>query len=633
MNNKRKIATTFIIILIVLVIVGGVFAYLTSTDTKTNIFTLGRVKIELTEPNFVQDITVELRPGDEIAKDPKITNIGSNSAYVYIKVINPIVNLSSGEGPLFSYTINSGWTQLDEIEQCGYKVTTYYYNTALNPNASTPALFDTVTLNNYSNDSDPNQVLDLYGYAIQSSYLESGSTITSMFTSTFKSDLSDTTEKCNSSTDCSNNTLYTTIPSNLKGLAKIMAEDAYLDNGKSEYVSSCSGISFNAISSNTNGKGIYEIASTKNNAYPIYYYRGEVDNNNVKFAGFCWKAVRTTDTGGVKMIYNGEPDSNGNCTRTSTDSTNIGRGSFSSAKNSLGYIGYMNGTIYNESSESDYHLTGTVYVYGKDVSYSNGTYTLTNTTTNTSGEWSDNYNSVNGYHYTCFSTGTTCTSVYYIWSLYSSGISYIKLTNGKNVEDALDDMLSNKTDSVAKTTIENWYNTNLLSYTNYIEDTIYCNDRSISNLGGWDSDGENNGRLYFNSSNRVTTFIPTLECSRVIDRFTVSSSIGNGKLTYPVGLLTADEVMYAGGQPNTNNDKYYLYDKGEYWTITPYSSDIYRFVVYNYGSYRGHLAYYNYQNGVEITTANYRPVISLKSTNVVETGDGTSTNPYVIKTN
>jgi predicted ribosomally synthesized peptide with SipW-like signal peptide len=630
MKNKKKIATTFIIILIVLVIVGGVFAYLTSTDTKTNIFTLGRVKIELTEPNFVQDNAIELRPGDEIAKDPKITNIGKNSAYVYIKVLNPIVNLSSGEGSLFSYTINSGWTQLDEVEQCGYKATTYYYNTALSPNASTPTLFNTVSLNNYSNDSDPNQELIINGYAIQSSYLASGSTIRSIFTSTFQTDLSDTTEECNSATDCSNNVEYTTIPGSLKGLAKIMAKNAYLDNGRSECVSSCSGVDFSKISSDTNGKGIYEIASTKNDTYPIYYYRGEVDNNNVKFAGFCWKAVRTTDTGGVKMIYNGEPDSDGNCTRTSTDSTNIGRDSFSLAKNSLGYIGYMNGTIYNESSESDYNLTGTVYVYGKDVSYSNGTYTLTSTTTNTSGRWSDNYNSVNGYHYTCLSTGTTCTSVYYIWGLYSSGISFITLTNGKKVEDALDDMLSNKTDSVAKTTIENWYNTNLSSYTNYIEDTIYCNDRSISNLGGWDSDGENNGKLYFNSSNRVTTFIPTLECSRVIDRFTVSSSIGNGKLTYPVGLLTADEVMYAGGQLKTNNDKYYLYDSGEYWTITPYSSDIYRFVVYNYGSFRGRLAYNNYQNGAEIITANYRPVISLKSTNVVSSGDGTSNNPYNI---
>ena len=150
MKNKRKNIITFIIILIILIAVGGVFAYLQDTDTKTNIFTLGKVKIELTESNFVEENAQNVRPGDEIAKDPKITNIGRNSAYVYIKVINPIVNISNGEGPLFSYTINSGWTQLDQVEDCNYRITTYYYNTALNPNASTTTLFNTVTLNNYS---------------------------------------------------------------------------------------------------------------------------------------------------------------------------------------------------------------------------------------------------------------------------------------------------------------------------------------------------------------------------------------------------------------------------------------------------------------------------------------------------
>ncbi len=196
MKNKRKNIITFIIILIILIAVGGVFAYLQDTDHKTNIFTLGKVKIELTESNFVPANAQDVRPGDEIAKDPKITNIGRNTAYVYMKVINPIVNLSNGEGPLFSYTVNSGWTQLSQVEDCNYRITTYYYNTALNPNASTTTLFNTVTLNNYSNDSDPNQVLDLYGYAIQSSYLASGSTITSIFSSHFSNNLSDTTIRC-----------------------------------------------------------------------------------------------------------------------------------------------------------------------------------------------------------------------------------------------------------------------------------------------------------------------------------------------------------------------------------------------------------------------------------------------------
>ena len=45
----------------------------------------------------------------------------------------------------------------------------------------------------------------------------------------------------------------------------------------------------------------------------------------------------------------------------------------------------------------------------------------------------------------------------------------------------------------------------------------------------------------FSGYNRVNNYTPTLNCSRDIDKFTVSNSIGNGKLTYPVGLLTVDE--------------------------------------------------------------------------------------------
>ena len=78
-------------------------------------------------------------------------------------------------------------------------------------------------------------------------------------------------------------------------------------------------INFGAISSDTNGKGVYTLSKTSNTAYPVYYYRGEVENNNVIFANFCWKIIRTTNTGGVKLIYNGTP-SNGVCNNT-VDST------------------------------------------------------------------------------------------------------------------------------------------------------------------------------------------------------------------------------------------------------------------------------------------------------------------------
>ena len=431
-------------------------------------------------------------------------------------------------------------------------------------------------------------------------------------------------------TDCSNNKVYTTTPNNLNGLAQIMAEEAYLDNGKSEYVTSCSGVSFSSISSDTNGKGIYEIASTKNDTYPIYYYRGAVDNNNVKFAGFCWKAIRTTDTGGVKLIYNGTPNGSGNCTNTTGIDTQIGTGRFNSNSNSLADVGFMYGTRYISSLKVSSDLS-TSYIYGKGVTYSGGTYTLTNTMTST-GTWSSDYNTLNNNHYTCFSTGTTCSNVYYIHYTSSSNAYYITLTNGKKVSDALDEMFNvsnvNTTSSTAKTTIDTWYNTNLSSYSSHIEDTIYCNDRSISQLGGWEPNGgDTTKKLYFSSYTREwTNHTPNLACNRVVDRFTVSSTIGNGKLAYPIGLITSDEVMYAGGRDSSQNSSYYLYNNQNYWTLSPvdfsnyYSSE---FRVYYAGTIR---------NDYVDNTQYFRPVISLKSTDIVESGDGTSTNPYVIKT-
>ena len=70
-------------------------------------------------------------------------------------------------------------------------------------------------------------------------------------------------------------------------------------------------INFNYNSSDTNGKGIYLLKGTESDQYPIYYYRGDIHNNNVVFGGFCWLIIRTTDTGGTKIIYNGLPDVSG----------------------------------------------------------------------------------------------------------------------------------------------------------------------------------------------------------------------------------------------------------------------------------------------------------------------------------
>ncbi len=72
-------------------------------------------------------------------------------------------------------------------------------------------------------------------------------------------------------------------------------------------IDNANGVDFSKTSEQDNTSGVYVRAGTENDNNPILYYRGAVDNN-VMFANNCWKAVRTTDTGGVKLIYNGQPN-------------------------------------------------------------------------------------------------------------------------------------------------------------------------------------------------------------------------------------------------------------------------------------------------------------------------------------
>ena len=389
-------------------------------------------------------------------------------------------------------------------------------------------------------------------------------------------------------------------------------------------------INFAQTSTANSTDGLYALKSTLNNPYPIYYYRGAVTDNNVLFGGFCWKIVRTTNTGGTKLIYNGLPSGTNNdqCTNTTgtdTQLTSISRFNYNSS--SPADVGYMYGTRYPYSYKSS-GILATSYKYGNSFTYSGGTYTLTNTI-DSAGTWATDYNTLNNNHYTCFNDTGTCSSLYYVYYTNSSNAYYITLTNGKSVEQALDEMLtssSNATSSTIKTAIDNWYSTNMTSNTSNLEDTIWCNDRSISSLGGWNPNGGNttsNYQLFFNSRNRAyTTYSPSLGCPSN-DSFTVSSSNGNGALTYPVGLLTSDEIMMAGGGGGQGNSTYYLYTNQNYWVLSPNYFNNYSALEFNVNSTGNLTDYYvNFTNGA-------RPAVSLKL-GATWSGSGTSTDPYTV---
>ena len=191
------------------------------------------------------------------------------------------------------------------------------------------------------------------------------------------------------------------------------------------------------------------------------------------------------------------------------------------------------------------------------------------------------------------------------------------------------------TNSSIKTVLDNWYINNLSGFDEYISKTaIYCNDRTVGS-GTWSATGST---FYYAAYSRlVDGKSPTYICGNVNDRFTASTSTGNGKLTYPIGLITADEVAYAGGKNGTNNSSYYIAQNAKtgatyWWTMSPSSWENnlgnHSAGVFSVGgsAATGNLNYNNVN-----TTYGVRPVISLKSCVQYNSGDGTAGNPYTVE--
>ena len=283
-------------------------------------------------------------------------------------------------------------------------------------------------------------------------------------------------------------------------------------------------IDFSKTSYQDNTNGIYMTIDT-DSGKPVYYYRGNVDNR-VIFANFCWRIVRTTETGGVKLIYDGVP-SNGQCNNTGDNST-IGSSIFNESYDNAKYVGYMYGSSIDDETYTD--------------------------------------------------------------------------------------------ESTIKKTIDTWYKTNMTSYTSQLEDTVFCNDRSYTKDGSY---------LYFGGYTRLDrNKTPTLKCQNARDKFTMETINGNGALKYPVGLITADEMAYAGGKDYSGsadeNRSFYLYTGKYYWTLSPSSF---------FGSIARELSLDSDDGALTDGTVSYsfgvRPVVSLQP-GIEVRGSGTSADPFVI---
>ena len=225
-------------------------------------------------------------------------------------------------------------------------------------------------------------------------------------------------------------------------------------------------------------------------------------------------------------------------------------------------------------------------------------------------------------------TSTTATDAYIGTSAFNSSfnnIAYVSYMYGNlgSVANARE----NTTNSTIKKIIDNWYKDNLnTNYGKYLSTTaVYCNDRSTSDntyFGAWT-------RLIANKT-------PSYDCTATEDKFTVDNSTGNGKLTYPIALMTADEVSFAGGLWITNAPTWYYYNSANgsstgstwWWLLSPNnwsggSADVFSVL----GSFTpGRL------NNVNVgSDYGVRPAISLKSCIKYSTGNGSASDPYTIK--
>lgn len=250
-------------------------------------------------------------------------------------------------------------------------------------------------------------------------------------------------------------------------------------------------------SNNTSDEsGLYKSTAT-NTGEPTYYFRGNVENNYVSFAGFTWRIVRINEDGSIRIVMQDGINSNTN--------------------------------------------------YAFNSNYNNYTY------------------------------------MYY-------------------------------TNSEAKITLENWYQTNIGSNNNLSSKVAtgdyYCEQAKVKYNSSWTS-GSANMNLY-------SSYTPDFKCT--------ADGNGKGIINASVGLLSYDEVIYAGGYPYQSNSNYYLNNSLIYWwTMSPSSfmssSSLVWYIYTN-----GVIGYYGVSNSSAI-----RPALILKSDTQISSGDGTKENPFVVE--
>ena len=290
--------------------------------------------------------------------------------------------------------------------------------------------------------------------------------------------------------------------------------------------------------SNELSEGVFYTNATLN-GITTYFYRGSnLLNNNLVLGNNCYKIIRTTESGDVKVIFNGKRVDN------TCEDVNVAErlSKFNNNSNYNAYVGYM----YGNASSSDY------------------------------------------------------------------------------VNEHL-----NESSSVVKIYLDSWYNTNLKDYSDMISnDGVFCSNRKTSsftyNKMSFGNEGFSNNVTGYDMMNKYyNTGLINLNCENINDRFSVSDVFGNNELSNSIGLISVEELYYAGFNNMKDNKNNYLYSIYPYWTMTP--------AYYNKGNAYNFIVNKNNLGQVNVSLDSaIRPVIVLKGDLVINAGDGSMENPYTL---
>ena len=366
------------------------------------------------------------------------------------------------------------------------------------------------------------------------------------------------------------------------------------------------------------------------------YYRGNVKSNYLKFAGFYWRIVRINGDGSIRIIYAGKTNN------ATGDALYAGKSQFNTKNFDPTYVGYKYGE--NQKLHDNTNITSTTSKLsdtGKYYFASSYAFDETTKKFKLDGEffYGDNWmntTAINGilskFPYTCASSSktATCDFMTQLKSNVTSGGAPTNQFKAMYItyQSVNYDVIRNDTiDSKIKTFLDTWYENNILnkydstsaSYSTYLADIPFCSDRTLTSGNGYNT-------ATFATTTRINNKNPSLKCSDSRDKF----SVANGKLKYPIGLLSADEAYLAGIVPYKSNYSNYLYTGSAWWTMSPAAQAM------DYNQARNW--YINNTGGLypwASVASNYgvRPVINLSHSVKIIAGNGTSTDPYIVSKN